>query len=194
MSKKPKIILGSQSQNRKKMMEEMGLDFEIMTADIDEKAIRHADPKKLVLELAKAKAAAIINRINEPAILITSDQVVTWNGKIREKPENEKEAREFLQSYNTAPAETITSVVVTKLPEGQQLGKVDVAKVYFDFFTEDEIKEIIKTGQTFSLAGGFTVYGENWEKHIKRIEGTRDSVIGLPKKITLELINKIARK
>ncbi|NQS90060.1 Maf family protein, partial [Patescibacteria group bacterium] len=88
-----KIILGSQSKGRKKMLEEMGVEFEIMPADIDEKAIRLKDPKELVLVIARAKADALKPRISEPAILITSDQVVVWQGKIREKPENGKEAR-----------------------------------------------------------------------------------------------------
>ena len=90
-----KIILGSKSKGRKRMLEEMGIEFEVMVADINEKAIRFDDPKELVLALARAKAEVLKQKIPEPTILITSDQVVVWEGKIREKPENEKEARFF---------------------------------------------------------------------------------------------------
>jgi len=40
------IILGSQSKYRRKILENMGYDFKIMPANIDEKAIRFDDPKK----------------------------------------------------------------------------------------------------------------------------------------------------
>jgi len=187
-----KIILGSKSQGRKKMLEEMGYQFEVMTASIDEKAIRFEDPKELTLALARAKAAALKPQIPESAILITSDQVVVWEGEIREKPENEKEVKEFLEGYNAYPAETVTAVVVTNTATGKQAEGVDIAKVHFLSFSEKDINEIIKEGGVFHLAGGFNVDGEIWKVHIKKIEGTRDSVIGLPKDLTERLIHEVA--
>lgn len=186
-----KIILGSQSKNRKKILEEMGVEFEVMVSGIDEKAIRFNDPKELVLALGRAKADALKLEISESAILITSDQVVVYKGKIREKPENEKEVKEFLESYNFFPAETVTSVVVTNLKTGKQVEEVDIARVYFNPFSENEINYIIADRQVFSLGGGFTTDGKLWSKHINKIEGTRDSVMGLPKDITLKLINMV---
>lgn len=186
-----KIILGSQSKGRKKMLEEMGYEFEVMSVDIDEKSIRFDDPKVLTLALARTKADALKSQISESAILITSDQVVLWNGKIIEKPENTEQVKEFLRGYNISPAETVTAVVVTNTKTGKQAEGVDIAKVYFNPFTEEEINEIIKEGRVFNLAGGFTVDGPIWEKHIKKIEGTRDSVIGLPKDLTERLIREV---
>jgi len=191
--KSMKIILGSQSKGRKKILEEMGYKFEVMSANIDEKIIRFDDPKKLTLALAQAKADALKSRIFEPALLITSDQVVIWNGKIREKPENEKEAKEFLQGYNISPAKTITAVVVTDISTGKRVEGIDIAKVYFYPFSEKDINEIIKEGEAFHMAGGFTVDGQIWTKHIKKIEGTRDSVIGLSKSLTEKLIRKVGK-
>ncbi len=193
LGNKMKIILGSQSKGRKLMLEEMGIEFNIVPANIDEKAIRLDNPKDLVLVIARAKAEALKERISEPAILITSDQVVVWNGQIREKPENEKEAREFLRGYNTYPAETVTSVIVTNLQTGKTREKVDVAKIYFNnSFTEEDIDAFIKDGSLFNYAGGFTIQGDKWVSHIKEIQGTRDSVIGLPKEITKNLIEQVA--
>jgi len=188
-----KIILGSKSQGRKKMMEEMGLEFEVISPDIDEKAIRFEDPQKLVLALARAKAEALKKRVNKPAILITSDQVVVCDGKIREKPENADEARYFLESYQKYPAETITSVVVTNLETGKSREAVDVAKIYLKPYTKEEVDELINDGKVFNFAGGFTINGEKWEHHIDKIEGTRDSIIGLPKEITKKLIDEVTK-
>lgn len=94
-----KIILGSQSKGRRGIMQTMSYQFETMSPNIDEKAIRFDDPQKLTLARANAKADALIPKITEPAILITSDQVVAWDGKILGKPENEIEAGKFSRGY-----------------------------------------------------------------------------------------------
>ena len=108
-----KIILGSKSVRRKWVLKNAGYDFEVMTADIDEKKIRISDPRQLVLALAHAKAEAILPKINTPGVLITADQVVVCNGKILEQPRDEKEAREFISYYLEYPMETVSSIVVT---------------------------------------------------------------------------------
>ncbi len=172
-------------------MEEMGLDFEVMAADIDEKAIRFSDPKELTLALAQAKAEAVKSRIIEPSILITSDQVVICNGEIREKPENAEQVKEFLMSYNSYPAQTVTAVLAINTKTGRQANGIDISTVYFNFFSQEDIDIIIKEGSVFNIAGGFTPEGELWAKHIKKIEGTRDSVIALPKKLTMQLIKEV---
>lgn len=174
------------------MLEEMGLEFEVLAANIDEKAIRSEDPNELVLFLARAKADALKSKISEPAILITADQVIVWQGKIREKPENEKDAREFLKGYSLHPAETVGAIVVSNLETGKQAEGVDTSTVYFNPFSESEIEGLIADGQLFTMAGGFTIDGDAWESHIQKIEGTRDSVIGLPKDLTARLISEVA--
>src|SRR3989339_531887 len=116
-----KIILGSQSQQRKRVLKEMGYEFEVLPADIDEKKIRHEDPRQLTVMLAKAKASAICSRISEPALIITADQVVVCNGKVYEKPRDVAEAKAFLQSYADYPAECVNGVVVTNTATGKQI-------------------------------------------------------------------------
>ncbi|CAK8569634.1 unnamed protein product [Lathyrus sativus] len=79
-----KIILGSSSIARRKILSEMGYQFTLMTADIDEKSIRKETPEELVMALAEAKANAIISklettgnqaRVHEPTLLIAADTV-----------------------------------------------------------------------------------------------------------------------
>ncbi|WVZ26672.1 hypothetical protein V8G54_005216 [Vigna mungo] len=107
-TKKPpfKIILGSSSKARREILSEMGYEFTIMTADIDEKSIRREKPEDLVMALAEAKADAIVQRLptgggleedDSTTLLITADTVVVYRGIIREKPTSEKEAREFIK-------------------------------------------------------------------------------------------------
>ncbi|KAL6003683.1 hypothetical protein ACLOJK_023917, partial [Asimina triloba] len=68
--------------SRRNILTEMGYEFTVMTADIDEKGIRREIPEELVMVLAEAKADAIISRLQtvdyknhaEPTLLITADQ------------------------------------------------------------------------------------------------------------------------
>ena len=131
------IVLGSSSSSRRQILEMLQWPFEVMIPDIDEKVIRCDDHMKLPLLIAKAKAEAIWERISNsappddqptaPFILITSDQIVYYNGEIREKPVNEEKARLFLSSYSGRAVSTISAVVVTHWPSGRQSHDVDVA-------------------------------------------------------------------
>lgn len=80
----PRVVLGSASSSRRMIMDELAskhdFNYDVRTADIDEKAIRHDKPRDLVLALAKAKATAIQEKMKaagEPmaGFLITCDQV-----------------------------------------------------------------------------------------------------------------------
>uniref|UniRef100_A0A804MV55 Maf-like protein CV_0124 n=1 Tax=Zea mays TaxID=4577 RepID=A0A804MV55_MAIZE len=137
-----KLILGSSSVARKHILEEMGLEFQVMTADIDEKSIRRENPDDLVMVLAEAKADAIMSRLNiddyqkegsQPTLLITSDIVVVHEGIIREKPTTKEEARQFLKGYSGGHVSTVGSVVVTNLTTGKRLGSLDKAEAIFTF-------------------------------------------------------------
>ena len=169
----------------------MGYDFLIMSPDIDEKAIRNEDPMQLVLSIAQAKADELLKQITGSSILITSDQVILWNNQIREKPENEKEARLFLKSYSDHVAETITSVVVTNIESKKQVKGVDVVKIYFKPIPDNVIDDLIEDGEIMWCAGGFMVEHELLKPFIDSMEGSIDSVMGLPKKLTKELIEKV---
>ena len=94
-------------------MEKAGYVFDVVTSDLDEKAIEENDPYQRPLLLARVKMEALIPQINEPAILITCDEVVACGGKLLEKPQSKEEVRERLEDYsNGAIPEAITAIVV----------------------------------------------------------------------------------
>jgi len=187
-----KIILGSKSPWRKKVLEDAGYSFEVMNADIDEKAIRSDDYTKLPILVARAKAAALLGKIHEPSLLITSDQVCVCNNELREKPESKEQAREYLRSYATYPAQTNTSVVVTNTATMKRAEGVDIAKTYFKPIPEDVIEKIIEEGSIMHTAGGFMTESPLFEPYIDHIQGSGDSVIGLPLHLVEELIKSVA--
>ena len=190
-----KLVLGSASPRRKQILTEMGFKFDVIKPDIDEKAIRDSDPRKLVLALACAKADAVIAKMHEPAIVITSDQVVAFDGRTIEKPQNADEARQMLKNYHEAAVETVTSVVVTNIANHARYTGVDVATIYFKEFSDDAIEKIIQNAEinVMDRAGGFAVEHPLVTPFVKKIQGDLDSIQGLPKTLLSRLLDE-ARK
>jgi septum formation protein len=149
---------------------------------------RSEDPGALTLALAHAKADALLPQIHEPALLITSDQVVVWQGKIHEKPKHAEEARAFLRGYAEGPAETVTAAVVTHTATGVRRQGVDRAMVWFRRIPEEGIAQVIAREEVFAHAGGFSITDPLLEVYIERVDGTAESVIGLPAALTRQLL------
>ncbi|CAN1835686.1 7-methyl-GTP pyrophosphatase [Linum perenne] len=183
-----KLILGSASISRKTILAEMGYEFSVVTADIDEKAIRKEKPEELVMALAEAKADAIITKLQsinhqekddglEPIILIAADTVVVYDDAIREKPSNEEEARQFMKDYSGSHAATVGSVLVTNLKTGVRKGGWDRVEV--------------EEGSVLKTAGGLIIEHPLIVPYVKEVVGTTDSVMGLPKALTEKLLKEV---
>ncbi len=173
------------------MLQKMGYEFEVVTADIDEKTIRCDDFYELPVKLACAKADAIMKKISAPAILITADQVVLCNGELREKPADEKEERYYLQTYGGHPAEIINAVVATNTKTGKRAPGVDVAKIYFKQIPEEIIDKLVRDKDIMNAAGGFLAEHELLRPYIEKYEGKEGNELGLPKELTEKLIKQV---
>lgn len=187
-----KIILGSSSPWRKSILEtiipEMG--FEVMSPDIDEQAYEIDDARKLTSTLAIAKCVALRPRITEPAILITCDQVVTCGDKIRGKPHSLERTRFYLRSYRTMPVVSVASVHVLNMRSGLSYHGIDEVTVWFKGheLTDDVIVRLAAETPARESAGGFCIGHDSFKPYILDVTGERESVMGLPKKMTTELI------
>lgn len=187
-----RILLGSASKGRQAVLRTAGYNFKVITADIDEKMIRDDDPKELALRLARAKADAILQKLDnkEAGIIITADQVVVCGGVILEKPENEDEARKFIQCYVDHPMETVSAVVVTNTQTNKSAEGVDIARVYFKPIPETVIDDAIKNGRIMSCAGAMRCEDKPFSDFIEKFEGTKDSTSGMP----LDLLERLMKK
>lgn len=187
-----KIILGSQSENRKQVLTEAGYTFDVLVPGIDEKAIRHEDFYELPLHLSRAKAEALLPRIKEPAMLITADQVIVWKGELREKPRDLKEARRYLETFSGSeyPAECVNGITVTNTASGKSLSEREISKVYFSTLPGETVEAFLKEGTMYKYAGGFTPQSKLLEPYL-RIEGTFESVLGLPLEVLKRLLKNV---
>lgn len=185
------LILGSASAGRREVLAQAGYVFDVMSADIDEKAIRHPDPSELTVRIATAKADALLPHIAKPSLLITADQVVMWGDEIREKPVDETQARYFLETVSECPLTMFSAVVVTDTASGRRASGVDRASVRMEPLPAKLIDEIITDKSAFRHAAGFPIQDERLQPFVDRVEGTLDSVIGLPLHLLRKLLNDV---
>ncbi|KFK31818.1 hypothetical protein AALP_AA6G162400 [Arabis alpina] len=194
-----KLILGSSSIARRKILGDMGYQFTLMSADIDEKSIRKEKPEELVLALAEAKAEAIMKRIpvddnieeDKSTLLVTCDQVVVFEDAVREKPSSVEEAREYIRGYSKGHTATVSSVVVTNLKTGFRKGGVDRVEIYFHEIPDEIIEKLIEEGMVLKVAGALVIEHPLILPLVKEVIGTTDSVMGLPKELTEKLIKEV---
>lgn len=154
------------------------------------------DPMELPVLIAKAKAEALFNRLKEENsfesfIILTSDQIVLYKSDVREKPSTREEAKQFLSSYSNDNVSTISAIVITEYPSKKQKSAIDIATVYWDEITDLIVEKVIDKGEIYSSAGGFRIEDSDLNPLIRYLEGSFDSIMGLPVSLTVELIEDV---
>ena len=143
----------------------------------------------LPVAIAKAKASAIIkifgeekkNDIQEECIILTSDQITLFQDQIRGKPRDLEEARNFLSSYQSGEScQTVTAVVATHLPSGRQTSEIDVCTVHWSGIPPDAMDILLAKEDVMYSCGAFLIEDEDFIAHVRLVEGSLDSIRGLP--------------
>jgi len=177
-----KIILASKSPRRKEILENLNIDFEIITADTDETSDL-SSPEKLVEELAFRKAEAVKkllikeDKFSKEYVIIGCDTVVCKDGNILGKPKNREESRQMLNLLSGDSHSVISGLAV--ISEDKTTVSHEVTKVYFDSLSTSEIEAYITTGECDDKAGAYGIQGLA-SKFIKGIDGCYFNVVGLP--------------
>lgn len=179
---KSKIILASGSEQRKKILSDLGLTFEINPSDFPENLEKIA-PKDYVKQTCEKKFEYFLEKNKNLYfdILITADTIIEHNGVILEKPESEKDVYEWFHKYSNDKVLCYTSVVIAILKDNKLYCRQFVTQtdVYFDVLEDDLISDYIKTKEYIGKAGGFSIQGIG-KTFIKKINGCYDNVVGFP--------------
>ena len=176
MKTKTPIILASQSPRRQGLMKDIGLDFEIKVADIEENYPSELRREAIVEYLSELKSDAIECTENE--VLITSDTIVWINDHILEKPKSPEHSKEMIQELSGSTHEVLSGVCIRY--QGKKHTFHSVTKVHFKTLSETEIDYYIENFKPFDKAGSYGI--QEWIGYtgIKGIEGDYFNVMGLP--------------
>lgn len=196
----PSFVLGSSSWSRRTLLEATGANFEIMSPSIDEKAIgerANGDAHTLVQLVATAKADTLVARLKpkDDVVLITGDQVVVYDGVIREKPMNEDECREFIQSYSAKACSTVGAICLHELATNRRVVGLHEASVYFRPFPQSLVEELLRQSgpALLNCAGGLMVEHDLVQPYVQEVVGGVDSLMGLSTNLLVDLLAELDR-
>ena len=182
-----KLILASASPSRKMLLEQAGLDFEVVVSGVDETVPPDYTPAQTVEALARRKGQAV-QALRPEAPIIAADSVVSIDGLILGKPKDDEAAKATLRRLSGRTHELITGVCL--LINGQMDLFHQVTRVTFYPLTEEEIAEYVALGESRGRAGAYGIEGIGVVL-IQSIQGDYPNIVGLPVAETIRRLHKL---
>ena len=179
--------MASKSPRRQNLLKDLGVDFEIITKEIEEVYPPELKREEVAVYLSELKASAFIADLKDDDLVITSDTIVCLADEIIGKPTDREDAIKMLGKLSGNKHEVITAVTLTS--SVKQITFYEVTEVYFKDLTSDEIKYYIDNYQPFDKAGSYGI--QEWIGYIgiEIINGSYFQVLGLPvKRVYEELV------
>lgn len=177
-----KIVLASRSPRRKKLLEQLGISFNIVPST-NEEIITTQNPPVLVTDLAAQKAREVAHTISN-ALVIGADTIVVFNGEILGKPETPEHAKEMLYTLSGATHQVYTGVSFVKTDADGTIIKehsfYEETKVQFSPLSGSEIEAYVASGSPLDKAGAYGIQDDWGAVFVKRIEGDYYNVVGFP--------------
>lgn len=176
--KKYQLILASKSPRRKQLLQELGLDFQVVVSEIDEFFPPELGMTAIPEYLAELKAAAVKSKLPENCLVIGSDTIVWKDDTVLGKPRSRDHAIDMLHRLSNSQHQVITGVNIQSATKKYSFHAV--SEVWFDELTDDEIEYYVDRFQPYDKAGGYGI--QEWIGYIgiKKIEGSFYNVMGLP--------------
>lgn len=176
------FILASKSPRRREILDNLGIPFEVVTAETDESSTL-TDPTALVEELSDRKGAAVQSlllaqgRDLSNTVIISSDTVVSVDGRILGKPRDRADAERMLRSLSGREHEVISGI---SLIGAEKRGRAhEITRVRFAALTEENLRFYLDSPEPYDKAGAYAVQGlaSMW---IEGLRGCYFNVVGLP--------------
>jgi len=182
---RPRLVLASASPFRRRMLEAAGLSFEVVSADVDEAAIKSellrsgAAPSGIAQALASAKGEAVSARLSE-ALVIGADQVLALGPELFSKPASTSEARGQLlrlrgksHHLHTAATLAVGGKAVWSHVETATLAMRPFSETFLAAYLAEAGDRVSHTVGAYEIEGlGIQLF--------ERIEGDIFTIIGLP--------------
>ncbi|HIP81329.1 MAG TPA: septum formation inhibitor Maf [Leucothrix mucor] len=170
------IILASASPRRAELLDQIGVNYQIQVADINEDANVDESPESLVKRLAKQKAEKIsLNNRSTP--VLGADTLGVLKGVILNKPRDFDHAYEMLSAMSGNWHEILSAVALSY--QGVTTVLLNKNRVFFKALSDQEIKSYWQTGEPQDKAGAYAIQGLA-ATFIERIEGSYSGIMGLP--------------
>ncbi len=186
-----RVYLASSSPRRRELLHQIGVNFTVMHADVDESVGEGEAPLDYVCRLAQAKAEAVLARLQVEGLqscpVLGADTSVVLGQQILGKPENEEHAVAMLMMLSGKTHQVITAVA---LAEEEQTRMVhSITDVSFREISEQEAHNYWLSGEPADKAGGYGIQGFG-AILVERLSGSYSGVVGLPLYETANLLKQ----
>ncbi|MEO7205559.1 MAG: nucleoside triphosphate pyrophosphatase [Steroidobacteraceae bacterium] len=173
------IYLASGSPRRRELLQQIGVSFRVVGADLDETALPGESPLTYVSRLAQAKAAAGWERSRDTggAAVLAADTAVVLDGRILGKPQGLNDAIAMLLQLSGRAHEVLTAVAL-RTAAGIEV-KVSHSTVTLRSIDAGEARAYWDTGEPADKAGAYAIQGYA-AIFIADLKGSYSGVMGLP--------------
>ena len=187
------LILASKSPRRKEILENLGVEFKIITCETDEHT-NECDGRKYVEEIAFRKGDAVRQLLardnilnNEDIILSCDTVVVSADGEIMGKPRDRADAKRMILAFSGKPHFVISGIAL--ITKEKTVITSESTTVFFDTVNEADVEKYLDTDEAYDKAGAYAIqgYASLW---INGIEGDYFNVVGLPVKKLSDTLKK----
>lgn len=179
------LRLASTSPRRRELLEQVGIGYTLIRAEVDETPLPVESPAAYVERLARAKAEAGLQAAGGEGLVLGADTTVVADGLILGKPVDRADGLALLERLSGREHAVWSAVALATA--GRTEARVQVSHVHFRATTAAEREAYWATGEPADKAGGYAVQGRA-AMFIERLDGSYSGVMGLPLYETCELL------
>jgi septum formation protein len=196
-----RLVLGSASPGRLKVLRQAGIDPLVKVSGVDEDLVTaalrsDASPGDVVCALARAKAERVAGELDSPVatdcVVIACDSMLYIDGQLCGKPQSVAAARQLWQSMAGRAGQLHTGHCVIRLLDHEIVhreAQTSITTVYFGTPSPDDLEAYLASGESLRVAGGFTLDGlGGW--FIDRVDGDPSAVVGIGLPLTRSLLDR----
>jgi septum formation protein len=180
----PPLLLASTSPQRRKILEQLGIPFDVIAPDYEEHDPPEADAFELVREHALGKAHSVADRADGRPVLGV-DTAVVLGGRVYGKPANAEEAAEMLGALGGKTHFVVSGLAL--LTPGWELVDHVVTRVTFRPLTPRDLAVYVASGEWEGRAGAYAIQGLG-AALVEAIDGDYLNVVGLPAALLVRLL------
>jgi len=177
------LVLASASPRRRALLSQLGLRFEVDSADIDESVHPEESPVAYVRRISLQKAE-VVSRRSQGAWVLAADTTVVVDEDILGKPADDAEAKRMLLRLSGRTHRVLTGIA---LQGPRPATTVVTTEVTFRSLSEKEVTWYVASGEPSDKAGAYAIQGIGGFL-VDRISGSPSNVVGLPLAETVRLL------
>jgi septum formation protein len=180
----PPLLLASTSPQRKAILEQLGVPFDVVAPRYEEQNPEIADAVELVRGHAQAKARSVADEAGERPVLGV-DTAVVLRGLIFGKPADAAEAERMLEELSGKTHVVVSGLCL--LTPGWEAVEHEGTRVTFRELAPRDLAAYVATGEWEGRAGAYAIQGRG-AGLVRAIEGDYLNVVGLPAALLVRLL------